>query len=139
MKIEYGNGTKLHMDHIQWYIQPYELGACLRTATPSKYRENLSQQAQQLATLGEGDVVLNIWNGIVLQSTVLKTMSTCKRPFGIFIFGTISRSTSSNISMAQTGVDIIRNVHKIGAGVKNGNLYHLKNREDAVALTSVKR
>jgi hypothetical protein len=38
--------------------------------------------------------------------------------------------------MTQTGVDITMNGQKIGVGVKTGNLYRLKNKEDAEALTS---
>jgi hypothetical protein len=42
----------------------------------------------------------------------------------------------ANISMTQTGVDITINGQKIGVVVKVGNLYQLKNEEDAEALTS---
>ncbi len=38
--------------------------------------------------------------------------------------------------MTQTGVEIVVNGQIIGVGVKSGNLYHLKNREEAAALTS---
>ncbi len=38
--------------------------------------------------------------------------------------------------MTQTGVDITMNGQKIGVGVKNGNLFQLKNKEDAEASTS---
>jgi hypothetical protein len=41
----------------------------------------------------------------------------------------------ANISMTQTGFEFTLNGQKTGIGVKNDNLYHLKNKEDAETLT----
>jgi hypothetical protein len=80
--------------------------------------------------------MFNRWNGSKWQPTVLKK---CLHVKGLSrnLFSVPSVvARGANISMTQAGVDITMNGQKIGVGVKNGNLYQLKNKEDAEAFTS---
>jgi hypothetical protein len=95
-----------------------------------------ASSATSLTILGEGDVILNIWNGIMWRSTVLKKCLHVKGLSKNLFLVPSAVAQGANINMTQTGVEIVVNGQIVGVGVKSGSLYHLKNREYTAAFTS---
>jgi hypothetical protein len=90
-----------------------------------------ASSSTSLTVLGEGEVVLEIWNESRYQRVGLKG---CLHVQGISInlFSVpASESKGANISITKTGCILTMNGQKIGVGTKVGRLYHLKTREES--------